>query len=52
VTAPEINTANLEELAGGAAEQLDQRAGVGPLGSFGGDPQKEFLKSFVGGNGR
>jgi hypothetical protein len=48
VTAPEINPTDLEELAGGLAKELNQGSGVGAFRSFGGDPQKEFLKGIVG----
>jgi len=45
---PEINPADLEELPRGSAKEVDQGAGVGALGGFGGNAQKEFLKGFVG----
>jgi hypothetical protein len=48
VSTPEINAANLEELARGAAKKLDQRGGTGAFRGLGGDPQEEFLKSIVG----
>ena len=48
MAAPEINPADLEELAGGAAEELDQGVGVGAFRSLGGDPQEELLKGIVG----
>jgi len=49
VTAPEIYAADLEKLAGGAAEELDQSGGVRALRSLGCDPQQESLKVIVGG---
>jgi hypothetical protein len=45
---PEINSADLKELARGAAEKLDERGGVGALRSFGGDSQEKFLKAIIG----
>jgi len=45
---PEINSADLEELARGAAEKLDERGGVGAFRSFGGDSQEKFLKAIIG----
>ena len=48
VTPPEINAAGLEELARGAAKELDQRGGAGAFRGLGGDPQEEFLKGIVG----
>jgi hypothetical protein len=44
---PEVNSADLKELAGGAAEELDQRVSVGAFRSLGGNPQQQFLKSLV-----
>jgi hypothetical protein len=47
VAAPEINAADLEKLAGGTAEELDERRGVGALRGPGGDAEEELLKSIV-----
>ena len=41
VAAPEINTTDLEKLAGGTTEEVDQRTRVGALRGLGGNPQEE-----------
>jgi hypothetical protein len=48
MTPPEINSGALKKLAGGAAEKLDQGSRISAFRSFRGNPQKEFLKRFVG----
>jgi len=45
---PEIDAADLEKFASGAAEELDQGGSIGALRCLGSDPQKEFLKGIVG----
>jgi hypothetical protein len=45
---PEINSGALKELAGSAAEKLDQRSRIGSFGRFRRNPQKEFLKRLIG----
>jgi hypothetical protein len=47
VSPPEIDSGALEELAGNAAEKLNQRIWVGALCSFCGKAQKEILKGSV-----
>ncbi|MGO9516320.1 MAG: hypothetical protein ACLPND_04685, partial [Candidatus Korobacteraceae bacterium] len=48
MTSPEIYPGALKELARGTAEKLDEGSRIGAFRSFRGDPQKEFLKRFVG----
>ncbi|MGO9516325.1 MAG: hypothetical protein ACLPND_04710, partial [Candidatus Korobacteraceae bacterium] len=48
VSPPEIYPGALKKLARGAAEELDQGGRIGAFRSFRGNPQKEFLKRFVG----
>ncbi len=48
VAPPEIDAADLEKFASGAAEELDQSVGIGALRCLGSDPQKKFLKGIVG----
>jgi hypothetical protein len=47
-TPPEIDPGAVEELAGDAAEKLNQRICVGAFCRFRGNAQKEFLKGVVG----
>lgn len=48
VAPPEIYAGDLEELAGSAAEELDQSVGIEAFGGFAGKLQEEFLKGVVG----
>jgi hypothetical protein len=48
VAAPEINSSDLEEFAGGSAKELNQGARIRAFRGLGSDAQEELLKGIVG----
>ena len=48
LTAPEVDSGDVEKLASGAAKELDQGTCVGTFRSLLGDAQQEFLKAVIG----
>jgi hypothetical protein len=53
MAAPEINTGDLEELAGRLAKQLNQCTRLRAFGCLSGDAEQKFLEAFIrpGSNG-
>ncbi len=47
LAAPEINAGNLKESAGGSAEELNERLGIGAAAGLSGNEKEEFLEGLI-----